>query len=91
MTSCMHLLTHLMTELNQKLTKSMPRRCFPWDVYIREIPTHNQKCWQSLNLVVYPQTDIEKDWGTVNLVVVSQVRLLRSVAVSCLRYLNKAI
>ena len=71
--------------------KACPEDAFHGTFTWGKIPTHNQKCWQSLNLVVCPQTDIEKDWGTVNLVVVSQVRLLRSVAVSCLRYFNKAI
>ena len=48
---------------------------------------YNWKYWRSLNLVVWPQ----KYWWNLNLAVVTQVHLSRSIAVSCLRYLNKAM
>ena len=42
-------------------------------------------------MAVCPQTDHKKYWQNLNLAVGSQVSLSSSVAVSCLRHLNKAI
>ena len=74
------------------------KSCKPWNLPVLKSYTdasntvwkllYSRKRWRSLNLAIWPQTDREK---ILNLAVASQVYLSRSVAVSCLRHLNKVM
>ena len=60
------------------------------DLDHEDIP-YSWKYWRSLNLAVWPQTNHKKYWQNLNLVMASQVCLSKSIVISHLRYLNKAM